>query len=230
VLSDGRFGVFRFGFDTDNLTIHHNAYFGLGTIAIWYNPGLPAQATYNTLVSWQTATGKDANTISPADLMLDASLKPLAGSPVIDKGTNLTATTDYTGKTFSQRNDIGAYEYFIPVPPSGGEKAGPGDGTYRLLYTIAWNTAGVAPAFGDGFYALTYKIAQNTAGTPPQFGDGIYNLFYKIAGNTAGTKPQSGDRYYDLLYKIAGNTGSNKPRFGDGVYDLLYKISGNTAK
>jgi hypothetical protein len=232
VLSDGRYGIFRYGFDTDNLSIHHNAYFGMGRIAIFYNPGTAQQANYDTLAQWQAATAHDDNTIYPVDLMLDASFKPLAGSPVIDKGSDLGIMADYTGLLFSPRNDIGAYEFgpsWVPPAPAGeGVKAGAG--VYNLLQVIATNTAGTSPKFADGMHALAYKIAQNTAGTSPKFGEGIYDLFYKIAQNTAGTSPRPGDRFYDLLYKTAGNTGSNKPSFGDGTYELLRKIAINTTK
>jgi hypothetical protein len=224
VKSDGRLQVTRFGLPSDTLVFHHNAYFGLrdGVVALYYDQ--PSGDTLLTLSEWQ-ALGKDASTFIPADLMLDANLKPLAGSPVIEKGQDLGTMSDYTGVVFSSRNDIGAYE--VSADPSKPSSSSGGD-NYDLLYAIAQNTAGQGPRPGDGMYGLAYKIAANTGGSKPRPGDGIYDLFYKAALNTAGTPPRPGDRLYDLLFKLAGNTGSNKPAPGDGTQALLSKIAANT--
>src|SRR4029077_14289899 len=221
VKGDGRLQLTRFGFPSDTLVFHHNAYLGLrdGVVALYYDQ--PSGDTLLTLTEWQ-ALGKDANKIAPADLMLDAGLRPLSGSPVIEKGADLGKMSDYTGEVFSLRNDIGAYEVSLD-PASGGGMAEFGFGTYNLLYAIARNTAGSAPKFGDGIYELSWKICSNTAGTQPKFGDGLYDLYYKAVGNTAGLPPKPGDRVYDLLFKLAKNTGGS-PSFGYGRNDLLLEI------
>jgi len=77
--------------------------------------------TWTTLANWQTASGRDANSINANPLFttpIDYHL--LVGSPAIDAGTNVGLTRDFDGNVvpFNSTPDIGAYEYgsYIVVP------------------------------------------------------------------------------------------------------------------
>ena len=73
----------------------------------------------NALADWQSATGQDANSTHVASADLDSTGKPLAGSPAIGVGANLTSVgiasldSDYGGisRPGSGPWDAGAYQY-----------------------------------------------------------------------------------------------------------------------
>jgi len=86
------------------------------------NIGQVVAAGYIDLASWQTASGKDSNSISVApqfNTLTD--LQPLWTSPVLAAGNPIAGiTTDYVGTTRSATNpSIGAYETGIVLPMNG---------------------------------------------------------------------------------------------------------------
>ncbi len=104
--------VFKNFTNGDTLVSTNNAceFHGQTNMAKAYNPG--GGAVDKTFAQWQ-ALGFDANSINSANLSLAADYKPHAGSPVINAGVDLGPLVDYTGRLFSPRNDIGAFE-FVP--------------------------------------------------------------------------------------------------------------------
>jgi hypothetical protein len=87
--------------------------------ASWY-AAVNTDTTYMSLADWQTYSGQDANSVWADPLFTSVSgnpsqwdLRPAAGSPLIDAGTDLSMhfTTDITGATRTGTWDIGAYEY-----------------------------------------------------------------------------------------------------------------------
>ena len=97
-----------------------------------------ANVVYVTLESWRAGTGYDLNSrVAPP--LLDASLRPLAGSPVIDAGkADIPAWIDAEGLRGTDgdgdgqpRPDIGAHEW---LPPGA-----------RVLHVDAAGTAPAAP-------------------------------------------------------------------------------------
>ena len=78
-------------------------------------------STYNPLSSFRNATGQEMNGTSPASFGWDATLRPLAGSPLIDAGVVIPGANDgFSGS----RPDVGAFEFGVaptatppPSPP-----------------------------------------------------------------------------------------------------------------
>ena len=98
-----------------------------------------AGTNYNSLANWTASTGFEVHGLSTPPL-LDASLRPLAGSPVIDAGSGGAVSTwmDTEGLRGNDGNgdgtpapDIGAREYFPPAS--------------RILHVDAAAAAPVAP-------------------------------------------------------------------------------------
>jgi hypothetical protein len=134
IKSNGKHSIIVYGkTGFDVLTFDYNAYSQLAnSVAVFYNNG--SGASNYTFAQWQ-AIGYDTHSFQLASLALDANLKPMAGSPVINAGVNLGPMQDYTGKSFTQRNDIGAYEY---APSSGSD---PTAVSNRICQPIAGNIA-----------------------------------------------------------------------------------------
>ena len=72
-----------------------------------YNDG--TTTANRTLAQWQ-ALGKDLDALALLDAEIDVDHFPLAGSPLLDAGTDRGRTVDYSGTTFLHRRSIGALE------------------------------------------------------------------------------------------------------------------------
>ena len=112
------YGVYSSSANTAFSDINYNDYFvnGVGPFVGYLG------ADQADLLAWQTATGKDANSISADPLFLAVNdLQPAYNSPVIGAGTPIAGiTTDYLGVTRSATNpSIGAYEQGVITPMSG---------------------------------------------------------------------------------------------------------------
>ncbi|MFA6541614.1 MAG: T9SS type A sorting domain-containing protein [Bacteroidota bacterium] len=90
----------------------YNNYFASGTQGT-LGPGM------TTLAQWQSATGKDANSLNVDPLFVsDSNLVPQTGSPLISAGITISGfTTDITGTIRNVSTPaIGAYEDEDPLP------------------------------------------------------------------------------------------------------------------
>ncbi len=112
--NDKTFGVLRDGSSTDTITFSNNAYTTASNIIVFnYNDG--TTTADRTLAQWKNL-GMDTDSIASNDLKLaTATYFPLAGSAVINAGSNLGPLADYSGFLYSTRNDIGAWEFLTPV-------------------------------------------------------------------------------------------------------------------
>ena len=93
--------------------INYNDYFAGGSQGCLGYLG----SAKTTLALWQTATGKDANSINADPLFVSVSdLTPGMGGPVIGTGVSISGiTTDYLGVTRNNPPTVGAYENGIDV-------------------------------------------------------------------------------------------------------------------
>ncbi|MBA4303875.1 MAG: hypothetical protein C0424_06590 [Sphingobacteriaceae bacterium] len=101
-----RRAIYSVANDTSFTAINHNLY-RADTI------GFIGAAARIALADWQTATGKDANSITGNPLFTSSTdMRPLEGSPVFGAGTPVAGiTVDYLGNTRSvSAPSIGAYE------------------------------------------------------------------------------------------------------------------------
>lgn len=104
--NSSRRAVYSLANDTSFTVLNHNLY-RADTI------GFIGAATRIALADWQTATGKDANSITGNPLFTSSTdMRPLEGSPVFGAGTPVAGiTVDYLGNTRSVSTpSIGAYE------------------------------------------------------------------------------------------------------------------------
>jgi len=113
------YGVYCSSANTAFTDINYDDYFVNGVSpSVGYLGGDQAN-----LAAWQTATGKDLNSIS-ADPLYQSTmdLRPSMGSPVISAGTPIAGiTTDYLGVTRSATNpSMGAYEEGVIIPIAAG--------------------------------------------------------------------------------------------------------------
>ncbi|MEI7726565.1 MAG: BNR-repeat neuraminidase N-terminal domain-containing protein, partial [Bacteroidota bacterium] len=127
-------------------------------------------ASYNgvdqpTLVSWQAACGKDANSIS-ADPNFNSPtvLIPYPGSVELDKCPALSVTDDYTGAVRFAPTSMGAYETGSDVTPP------------VVTYTPFYNTHLLTPR------TLTTTI-KDFYSSVPTAGAGLPRLYWKINNN-----------------------------------------------
>ncbi len=106
---------------------------------------------YSSLADWTAATGFDAHSLS-APPQVDASLRPLAGSPLIDAGTASTVPTwlDPQGLRGIDGNGDG-----IPAPDIGALEFTPA--SVRVLHVDAGSAAPLAP------YTQPVSAASNVA-------------------------------------------------------------------
>jgi hypothetical protein len=96
---------------TEGITLSNNAYYP-ETVPFEYN-----NAVYPTLLQWQQATGLDQGSIADDPLLVDPALadfRPLMGSPVMDRGTDVGLATDIAGNPIGGAPEIGAYEILAP--------------------------------------------------------------------------------------------------------------------
>ena len=151
------------------------------TLFVAYNTG---SATVSYTYTQFQALGHDAGSFVTANPLVNSSYLPQNGSPLIDAGTNLGSTDDYTGRIFPRRNDIGALETFpytfaqyqntyftaaqVSNPGLSGDQADPtADGLVNLLkYAFNLDPTVAAPPsarptvqHGNGTVALTYTKA-----------------------------------------------------------------------
>ena len=101
------------------IVIDNNHYYNAsGYYAMWWeSPTLTGY--WGALSSWQSGTAEDAHSVAYQDPLLDASFKPLTGSPLIDSGATLSSVpSDYAGVSRPQGRafDKGAFE--IPSAPA----------------------------------------------------------------------------------------------------------------
>jgi hypothetical protein len=93
--------------DTSGVALSNNLYYP-DTVPYQFN-----YVVYNSLPAWQQATGKDQASIADNPLLVDpaqADFRPVVGSPVMDRGTDVGLTTDIAGIPVGGAPEIGAYE------------------------------------------------------------------------------------------------------------------------
>ncbi len=186
-----------------NLTSNYNDLFGSGTAyRVGRTGGLGVTATdRTTLANWQTATSKDANSISANPLFNSlTNLQPQTGSPLVAAGTPLSVTTDLLGVTRSLSTPtIGAYE-------NATDTAGP-----AITYTALGNTTSTSNR--------TLTISVTDPSGVPTSGVGLPVLYYRkgLAGAYASSQCSftSGSSYDCLIDYTAVTGGSVAP--GDTV-------------
>jgi S-layer family protein/all-beta uncharacterized protein len=148
-----------------NLTSNYNDLFTTSgaTFKIGHTGSLAqGSGTDQTLLSdWQTATGKDANSISTdPQFNSTTNLQPQTGSPVIDAGTSLTGLVspyvDITGATRVDPPSMGAYEGASDTAPP------------VISYTPLANTSSNANRMLSSVVITDGTGVNTTAGTRPR--------------------------------------------------------------
>ncbi len=150
-----------------NLDANYNDYFFGGANAAGFRTGsLDTTGTdFATLAAWQTATSKDANSLSVDPLFVSptADLHLQMGSPMINVGTPVGVTTDIDGQTRDAMPDIGADEIVAAGTPGTLQFSAP-------AYSVAENVAGglatitVTRTGGSaGLASVNYATANGTA-------------------------------------------------------------------
>ncbi|MCX6166279.1 MAG: hypothetical protein NTU73_15700 [Ignavibacteriae bacterium] len=136
--------------------INYNDYWVTGTQGILGFLG----ADQTSLVAWQTATGKDVNSIfADPQFQTTTDLRPMIGSPVLLAGTPIAGITDdYTGSLRSVTNPtIGAYE-------RGTDLVGP-----NISYVNLPNTTSTSNITTSNWATMTDASGINTTtGTAPR--------------------------------------------------------------
>jgi len=155
------------GFTSDNNDVY----------GAWYGEWLGT--AYNSLASWNSATGQDAHS-SNADPKFtitgsDFTLQPT--SPAINAGTNVGLTTDYAGNPVPSGPlpDMGAYEFQDTTAPT--TTASPVQGTYTT-------TQSVTLTCNDGSGVGCDKTYYTTDGTDPTTSSTQYSGAISIPSTT----------------------------------------------
>jgi hypothetical protein len=97
--------------DTSGVALSNNLYYP-DTVPYQFN-----YVVYNSLPAWQQATGKDQASIADNPWLVDPAqpdFRPVMGSPVMDRGTDVGLTTDIAGNAIGGAPEIGAYEILAP--------------------------------------------------------------------------------------------------------------------
>ncbi len=192
--------------------INNNDYYVSGT------EGVLGYLTNNitTLADWQTATGKDANSIAGNPQFTDTlNVRPVLGSPVYFAGTPVSVTTDFLGTTRSATTpSIGAYEFPL-VNIGWANLQWPGSasviiGKNTTVYGQIW-IDGVTnqPGAGTGIKAW---VGYSTTDTDPStWTNWIAATYNTEVGNNdeyqanIGSTLVAGTYYYAYKYQVYGN-------------------------
>ncbi len=99
--------------DATAMALNHNCYY---TDGAWGMLGYYGTADHATLAAWQSASGKDLNSLSSNPMIsFSTTLQPFSGSPLVNAGLPIVdISTDLLNDTRSlSAPTIGAYENFI---------------------------------------------------------------------------------------------------------------------
>ncbi len=175
-----------------------------------------------TLADWQTATGKDANSLSTNPYYTNASTGNLEPrSPVLDnKGTPVGITTDIEGETRSATTpDIGAFEFIVPnctTPPVAGAATAVPNTNICLGTPIQLDLASNSIGAGQ-----TYQWQFATVAAGPYTNLGAPLLFPDTLILASGTY------YYRCVVSCSGQSATSSevlvnmnPPFPAGVYTI----------
>ncbi len=219
IVNNTNTGARAYAIATDDFTgsvfsnINYNNYFASGTQGVL---GLLNAIPRTTLVEWQAATGKDANSKAVNPQFTDTlNLRPLLGSQVFFAGTPITGiTTDITGATRTNTPSMGAYEYPAGVSIGWANLQWPGTANIAQNQTVTvygqiWvngitNQPGAAP----GIFAWVGVSPTNTnPNTWTTWIPAVYNL--DVGNNdeymaAIGTGLAPGTYYYAYRYQLYG--------------------------
>jgi hypothetical protein len=162
-----------------NLTSNFNDFFFGGANAAGFRTGsLDAAGTdLATLAAWQTATTKDANSLSVDPLFVDpvSDLHLQLTSPMKNVGTNVGVTVDFDNQTRDAMPDIGADEIVAGTLALSSATYSVGEAAGNLTVTVN-RTGGT-----NGAVAVNYSLTDGTATGGAACGAGVDYV------NTGGT-------------------------------------------
>ena len=149
------------GTATTNLNSNYNDLYAPGTDGF---VGSFNGNAYPTLAGFQAATGTDANSISANPLFTSlTNLHLQAMSPAINAGTTADGVTlDFDGQTRDAMPDIGADEYFVPMPGT----LALGSATYSVNENVMGGTVTITvnrTGGTDGAVSVPYTLTDGTA-------------------------------------------------------------------
>lgn len=158
--TDKSYSVYSAATNTAYTDINYNDYFVSDSAGVFGYLG----GAITSLSGWQTATGKDGNSVSGYPQFIDTinlHIDPLLPSPVSNAGQFIaTVTQDIDGNTRSTTTpDIGADEYtFIPPAPLAPALVSPPSNSTSIILspTLVWNKV---------LYAEKYNLLLSTDST-----------------------------------------------------------------
>jgi len=156
------YGIYSDAPATAFTNLDYNNYFITGREAVFGYIGGSDKAN---LAAWQSATGKDANSITSDPAFNSPSvLVPYPGSPALDRCPALSVTDDYLGTARPIPTSMGAYETGKDITPP------------IATYTPLPNTSLLTPR------VLTATIT-DAYSTVPNAGTGLPRLYWRINNN-----------------------------------------------
>jgi hypothetical protein len=213
--SDKSFAAYSIAASSSYSDINYNDYFVSGT------PGILGYLGGNqaTLTAWQTATGKDANSISGDPLFVsstDLHLNTAVNSPVKNAGIRIAGvTTDIDGETRNDLPEIGGDDFSL-VPTILTSAATTVTSNSAVLNgSVAANNESVATAFE---YGTTLAFGSSAAATPtPVTGNIATGISYGLSGLSPNTtyyyqaKGTVGTFVYNGLPPLSFTTSATSP-------------------
>jgi len=181
--ADFTYAIYSASANTAFSTINYNDYWvdGIGA-----NIGYINSAKQATLAAWQTATGQDANSVNVDPAFVSTSDLHTTAAGLSKAGVYIsTVTTDYSGVSRTNPQDIGAYQFSaIPVVTTTSASGITCNGAI-LSGTINANNATVNSSFD---YGLTIAYGTNIPGVPASI---TGSTPAAILGSAAGLMPNT---------------------------------------